>query len=65
MSVIRGIDDDFCRIMLIATLEGRHPDAIYRIIHALEPALSREDFDLRMEVCRRKLWETLMEDGNE
>lgn len=63
LAAIQAIDDDFCRIVLIGTLEGRHPDAIFRILNGLDPTLSREEFDRRVIACRQQLWDKLNEDN--
>ncbi|MBK8129618.1 MAG: hypothetical protein IPK53_12210 [bacterium] len=62
LAALRDLDDDFCRHVLVATLEGRHPDEIFRALNDQNPSLTREEFDRRVIACREKLWEELLKE---
>jgi hypothetical protein len=56
-----SLSEEFCRIVLVATLEGRHATSIFNILHGLDPSLTRDEFDRRMTAYRDRLWERLLE----
>jgi DNA-directed RNA polymerase specialized sigma24 family protein len=49
----------FCRLFVVAMLEGKQVSEVWEFAHTAEPSMSRSAFDKRIFMCRKRLREAI------